>query len=206
MDIIGKKYNMLTCLKKDESKDKRYYIFKCDCGKEKSIIFQNVLCGYSKSCGCLLLKGNNTKHGGKGTRLYNIWKSMRERCNNPNNINHKTYYDNGIKVCAEWDDFSVFKKWALSNGYSEKLTIDRIDSKGNYNPLNCRWATYIEQANNTKSTRFITFNGKTLSYSQWERELGLSRGLISSRISKGWNIEKVLSIKNYALETRFKSN
>jgi hypothetical protein len=193
MDIIGKKYNKLTCIKKDENKDKRYYIFRCDCGKEKSIIASNVKSGLSTSCGCVKLKGNNTKHGGKGTRLYNIWKSMRERCNNPNTTNHSIYYDRGIKVCPDWNDFSVFKNWALSNGYEENLTIDRIDGNKGYMPSNCRWATYLEQNNNTRNVKTITINGKAQSYSTWERELGFSRGLISSRIKKGWSIEKTLT-------------
>lgn len=201
MNVIGNKYNKLTCLRKDELKDKRYYIFKCDCGNEKSIICYNVIGGYSTSCGCVKLKGNNTKHGGKGTRLYNIWKSMRERCNNPNTINHSIYFDKGITVCSEWDNFSLFREWAFKNGYSDKLTIDRINGEVGYSPKNCRWATYLEQNNNTRNVKPITFNGKTQSYSMWERELGLSRGLISSRIKKGYPVEKALSNENFSIKT-----
>ena len=194
MDIIGKKYNKLTCVKKDENKDKRYYIFRCDCGNEKSIIASNVIGGYSTSCGCVKLKGNNTKHGGKGTRLYHIWKSMRERCNNPNTNRHHIYYDRGIEICKEWDNFSVFREWALLNGYNDLLTIDRINGDNGYCPDNCRWATYTEQANNSSNAKMITYNGKTQSQSEWGRELGINHSTISNRMKKGWSIERVLSV------------
>lgn len=194
MDIIGKKYNKLTCVKKDENKDKRYYIFRCDCGNEKSIIASNVIGGYSTSCGCVKLKGNNTKHGGKGTRLYHIWKSMRERCNNPNTNRHHIYHDRGIRICKEWDDFSVFREWALSNGYNETLTIDRINGNLGYHPDNCRWATYTEQANNSSNAKMITYNGKTQSQSEWGRELGINHSTISDRAKKGWSVERVLGL------------
>lgn len=193
MDIIGKKYNKLTCLRKDETKDKRYYVFRCDCGNEKSIIASNVVGGYSTSCGCVKLLGNNTKHGGKGTRLYQIWKSMRERCNNPKTNRHSIYHDKGIRVCKEWDDFALFREWALSNGYGDKLTIDRIDGNKGYYPENCRWATYLEQNNNTKNVKLITYNGKTQGYSMWERELGFPIGTISRRKLRGWEIERILT-------------
>jgi len=193
MDIIGKKYNKLTCVKKDENKDKRYYIFRCDCGNEKSIIAQNVVGGYSTSCGCVKSKGNNTKHGGKGTRLYHIWKSMRERCNNPNTNRHHIYHDRGIRICEEWDDFSVFREWALSSGYSETLTIDRVDGNLGYCPDNCRWATYREQANNSSNAKMITYNGKTQSQSAWGREFGIHQSTISDRVRKGWSIERVFN-------------
>ena len=89
----------------------------------------------------------NYKHGGAHTRLYNIWKSMRQRCINPKNSRYSVYGAKGIKVCKEWDDFKKFRDWAIKNGYEKNLTIDRIDNSKGYSPKNCRWVSYKIQAN-----------------------------------------------------------
>ena len=176
---IGEKHNMLICVRKDTEKDKRYYIFRCDCGKEKSIIASNVKNGATKSCGCRKNIGN-TKHGGKGTRIYRIWKNMRERCHNPNGTRASIYYYKGIKICKEWDDFLTFRNWAIENGYNSKLTLDRIDNDGNYEPSNCRWVTYLEQANNTSQCKPISYKGKVYtSYAAAERFFGIKTKTIS---------------------------
>lgn len=81
------------------------------------------------------------KHDMSHTKLYEKWKDMKQRCLNPNNGNYKYYGARGITICDEWLKFENFAKWALENGYSEKLSIDRIDNDGNYEPLNCRFTT-----------------------------------------------------------------
>lgn len=112
------------------------------------------------SCGCMA----RFRHGYSRTRLYQCYKDMVKRCTNPNIKAYGNYGARGISVCPQWlDDFNCFKDWALSNGYSDELTIDRIDNDGNYEPLNCRWDTMKEQQNNknrklAKRVQEVTLN------------------------------------------------
>lgn len=137
----------------------------------------------------------NYKHGGKGTRLYSIWCGMKNRCYNKNDSHYPRWGGRGIQMCSEWLlDFSNFQAWALHNGYTEELTIDRIDNNGNYCPDNCRWVTISEQNNNQRTNRLITYNGKTQNLKQWSVELGINYGTLLSRLDASkWCIEKAFT-------------
>lgn len=94
------------------------------------------------------------EHGMHDTRIYHIWAGMIQRCENPKQIGWKYYGGKGIKVCEEWRrSFVAFYNWAMANGYTDELTIDRLNSDKDYCPENCRWATWKEQAESTKANK-----------------------------------------------------
>lgn len=134
-------------------------------------------------------QNSNFKHGDSFTRLYGIHRKMVARCVNSSNDLYHSYGGRGIKVCEEWVKYLAFKEWALSNGYSDKLSIDRIDNNGNYEPSNCRWATMKQQSNNKRNTRLITLNGETKPFTEWCNQLGLKYKTISRRIEVGRTYE-----------------
>lgn len=136
-----------------------------------------------------------TIHGMCNTRPYRIWNSMKQRCSNPNAISYKYYGAKGTSVCSEWEEFLCFYSWAMSHGYADNLTIDRIDTNGNYEPSNCRWVTNKEQQNNTSYTRLLTFDGETLSIMQWAEKTGIHPNMLYKRIRRGWGIEKAIKTK-----------
>lgn len=137
MNLMGRRFGKLTVVAEapKNSSGKVRWLCRCDCGKERIVIGTFLTTGRITSCGC----EKNAKQ-----RLYQIWADMIARCNNPNIACWKYYGGKGVEVCAEWMKFANFKAWAETTGYSNDLTIDRIDSDGNYEPSNCRWITMYE--------------------------------------------------------------
>lgn len=122
---------------------------------------------------------------GKVVRLYKCWQDMKSRCYNKNNKNYHQYGGNGITVCNEWlDNYQTFRIWATENGYSDELTLDRIDFESDYTPNNCRWVSIKKQQNNRSNNRYIEFNGEVKTLSEWCEDLGLNKSTISSRINR----------------------
>lgn len=132
------------------------------------------------------------KHGLTHTRLYKIWKSMRQRCNSSQHKDFSYYGGRGIRICTEWDDFKVFYDWAMASGYADNLSIDRINNDGNYEPLNCRWVTHSVQQRN-KRCKTITFNGETHTIEEWAKIIGVSNDCIRYRLNKKLPTEAVLA-------------
>jgi hypothetical protein len=202
IDLTGQKFGRLTVIEcSGRNNGRATWKCKCDCGKEISSGSACLRNGSVKSCGCLkreYIKTINEKR--KNSRisdydiespLYYIWSSMHYRCNDKNN---SRYGKRGISVCDEWKVCSTFVRWSLENGYSEGLTLDRIDNNGNYKPSNCRWTTSEVQANNRNNNVVLFFNGKSLTVSQWAKELGIKHSTLFKRLSKtNWTTERILT-------------
>lgn len=153
-NYVGKKYGRLTIVDIVFERGQSYAVCKCDCGKMTKVRPCNLENSHTSSCGCGIAERTSqrlTTHGATGTRLYGIWGGMIARCYDASAIPYKNYGKRGISVCDEWRySFEVFRDWALSNGYDKRLTIDRINVNGNYEPSNCRWATKEVQSRNQR--------------------------------------------------------
>lgn len=132
----------------------------------------------------------NCRHRRTNSPVWITWQSMRRRCRAKSDTSYARYGGRGISVCRRWKKFENFL--ADMGDKPPGLTLDRIDSNGNYEPANCRWLAASEQSLNRRSNRFICVDGETLTYSQWERRLGLRRGKISARLARGWSREEAL--------------
>lgn len=157
VNYVGKVINGFEIIV-DYGGTRRLVLANCPvCGNPKKILFQTIKSKNSKSCGCLL--GKHTTHNMSRTNLYSRWNSMKQRCFNPKHPSFKNYGGRGITVCSQWvDDFNVFYKWSLKNGFKENLSIDRENNDLNYTPKNCRWTTREVQSRNT---RILSSNNKT---------------------------------------------
>ena len=201
-ELIGKKFNSLTIkervyeTKSGKKTNKRYFRCVCDCGNETIVFLHDLKSGGTKTCGCSKVKKFKT-HGMSDTRIYGIWTDMKQRCLNKNSVAYKWYGGCGVTICDEWkNDFMNFYNWAINNGYKEDLTLDRIDSKGNYEPENCRWADSYTQLNNTSRNHYVTIDGETRTISQWARFIGCKPMAIHRRIMKGISdVDAVISLK-----------
>lgn len=167
-------------------------VFECRCGTVKVIGWHDVQSGKTTSCGChrKSIRPAQT-HGMSGTKTYQTWLNMRARCLRPENDAYCDYGGRGITVCEKWNTFQGFldDMGECPTG----LTIERLDTNGNYCKANCVWANYTTQARNTRRNKLIEFNGETKCLQEWANETGINRNVISARLRMGWTIKNALT-------------
>ena len=176
----------------------------CDCGTEKDVRGSSLTGGISTSCGCWRKEsvGNRArKHGDAGNRLYAIWDSMRQRCNNPNCHAYHNYGGRGISICDEWSDYAAFRRWAYESGYSElaargKCTLDRMNVNEGYSPDNCRWVDMKAQSQNRRDSILLEYNGQCMALSDWADKVGLDYTTLWKRYRQGLSPEDILRSKS----------
>ncbi len=169
---------------------------KCDCGSVLNVRVGQLRSGHTGSCGCQrreTVGALRRSHGASATPEFRAWARMIDRCENPVGPNAPLYHARGITVCERWrHDFAAFLA-DMGPRPSSRHSIDRINSDGNYEPSNCRWALPVVQANNTSRNVKLTHGGETMSAGQWADRLGLKRSTVYARVARGWSVDRVLS-------------
>lgn len=209
IDLVGKRFGNLVVKERaanyvsPSGHPEVQWLCLCDCGNE-TIVYGNYLrSGHTKSCGCQQHCTPYTTHGMSSSRLYSIYENMKTRCYNPSHKLYPRYGGRGVRVCDEWRaNPDAFIRWSLSNGYSEELTLDRINSNGDYEPANCRWVDWLMQQNNRSDNRVLELYGREQTIAQWSREKGYSPHLIAQRLGRGWTVEEAIETPPYAKRGR----
>ena len=202
----GERYGRLTIIREVEPagsshKRVRRFLCRCDCGNEIICRLPNLKSGTTKSCGCyrkFVSSNRRDCHHLQNTRIYRIWCGMKRRCYNKHNEHFDRYGGRGIIVCDEWKtDFMNFYDWAMSNGYDDKLSIDRINNEGNYEPSNCRWANQKQQILNSTAAIKCSLGGNIVSLSDIADILGVSFKRIRRivyMLNNGYDMNEILSL------------
>lgn len=195
LDIAGERYGRYTVIKRagTNKAGNSTWLCKCDCGTKKIVASGTLRSKGTVSCGCWIREVTSKRsrtHCESKTRLYKTWITMKTRCYNSKANNYKDYGGRGIKVCPEWKyDYQAFSDWSKANGYSDTLTIDRIDNDGSYAPDNCRWITSFEQQSNKRSNRVLVIDGVANTVTEWGRIYGIDPQAIWARLNRGWSDE-----------------
>lgn len=196
IDLSGKKFGKLTAIDIAGQNKARQYLWncKCECGGFSVVIGSNLIRNNTKACGCVRLvdlADRTRKHGMGKSRIFKIWAGMRKRCLNPNCIAYNDYGGRGIKICKDWDSFETFYN-DMNIGYSDSLSLDRINTNGDYSPQNCRWSTMKQQNNNRRNNRVVVCDGISKTLAQWAEVSGIKQNTISNRIKVGWDIKDAI--------------
>jgi hypothetical protein len=165
-DLVGQRFDQLLVIKA-LGKQNGHYMIECLCDCGKTTVIRKTRLRERTKIGCGCLKGKWTRHYESNTKLYRVWDSMVRRCHSQTHKAYGSYGARGIYVCDEWRDYVCFRDWAVSSGYSEGLTIERVNNDLGYNPANCCWATRKQQQNNRRVCVYITYQGQTKTLTEW---------------------------------------
>lgn len=194
LDLTGKTFGEITVLSRAENtKDgTTQWLCKCSCGSEWVVRAGNLK--RIKTCRECSFKKPYKKHGDCGTRLYNIYMGMRNRCENDNNTSYSHYGGRGITVCSEWQNYDIFKEWALASGYDDTKSIERIDVDGNYEPDNCTWIDMKEQSYNKRNSLRFEIDGKPQDLAEIAEKYNVNYFTLYSRVKRGIDIKTAVSM------------
>lgn len=205
IDLTGQRFGRLTVMGRAENtpSGQARWRCQCNCGKESTVAGQHLRNGVVVSCGCYSSEKSseraivrNTTHGKYYTRLHRIWSNMKNRCYNHKHRFYARYGGRGITVCDQWMyDFQKFWNWAISNGYQDNLSIDRIDNEKGYSPDNCRWVLQKEQARNKSNVALVEIDGIAKSLPEWCEQYGVNYYTAYDRMHKyGWTPKEALGL------------
>lgn len=192
-DMTGSRFGRLVVLELAEIRTEARWLCQCDCGQLTTVAGSELRNGSTKSCGCL----RSSQGGGYKTPEYTTWREMKRRCCNPRCPEYHLYGGRGIAICDRWRHSFVNFLADMGPKPSPDHSVQRVDNDGNYEPTNVVWATPLEQAQNTRKVRLLTYNGETMSIRAWARKLGLEHSTLRRRIALGWPPEKVFSSEHY---------
>lgn len=205
INLVGHRYGRLTVLRYSHTlKEASWWVCVCDCGNEKTIRSNSLRTNNTTSCGCLhkeKLVENSTKHGFSKERLYRTWIDIKSRCFSPNTGYYSEYGGRGITMCAEWrEDFVAFREWAMSNGYRDDLTIERLDVDGGYAPHNCTWIPMSSQSINRRATRFVDFRDLTMTAIEFSKAFQINHHAVLRGINRGWTADRIIIHADWRLD------
>lgn len=200
-DLTNQRFGKWTVIRRLPNR-KRALMWEClcDCGTIAEVHGTSLKSGTSTQCrNCRNSNPHHCTHGLTHHPLYRVWQRMKGCTTNPNHQDYEWYGGKGIRVYEEWfNDFVKFYEWSIANGYRHGLTIDRKDSNGHYEPSNCRWIPFKEQAVNKTTSVYLTHEGVTRTISEWSEVTGIKYNTLYNRFIKGLPSDKILSTESYA--------
>jgi hypothetical protein len=196
-DITGQRFAKLVAVSHcgTHKNNSALWLCRCDCGEDRIVALSrlhNAQIVSCKSCSRKKIgdaaRSRSRTHGMSGTKLYHVWMSMKARCSNPKSEYYHVYGGRGIRVCERWQGKDGFQNFLADMGPKPQgHSLDRINNDGPYSPENCRWATAIEQQNNTSNSRWIDLGDRRVTVAQAARLAGLMPGTILYRLDHGWS-------------------